>query len=53
MAETTMAKHCAVAMSEMVFLQSEFVEWITNNALETPALDKPKENLNTAVKAQF
>lgn len=46
LAETTMAKHCIVAKSEMIFLQSEFDELILKSGVKTPIIEKLKENLN-------
>lgn len=45
LAETTMAKHCASAKPEMIFLQQEFDELIIKSGIETPAIDKLKKNL--------
>lgn len=46
LAETTMAKHCAVAKSEMIFLQQEFDELINKSGIETPVTDQLKKNLS-------
>ncbi|WMJ77530.1 MULTISPECIES: ketopantoate reductase family protein [unclassified Sedimentibacter] len=45
LAETTMAKHCIVAKSEMIYLQEEFDELIRKSGVETPIIDKLKKNL--------
>lgn len=45
LAEITMAKHCIVAKNEMIFLQHEFDELIIKSYVETPAINKLKENL--------
>ncbi len=45
LAETTMAKHCAVAKPEMVFLQEEFDELINKSGIETPEINGLKINL--------
>lgn len=45
LAETTMAKHCVVAKSEMILLQQEFDELIVKSGIDTPAIDKLKKNL--------
>jgi 2-dehydropantoate 2-reductase len=45
LAETTMAKHCAVARQEMICLQSEFDYLIKQSGLPTPNIDKIKLNL--------
>ncbi len=45
LAETTMAKHCAVAKSEMIYLQQEFDELINQSGIETPVINRLKENL--------
>lgn len=45
LAETTMAKHCAAAKSEMIFLQQEFDELITKSGIAAPAIDELKKNL--------
>jgi len=45
LAETTMAKHCAVAKSEMIFLQKEFEELIVKSGIDTPEIDHLKKNL--------
>lgn len=45
LAETTMAKHCAVAKSEMILLQQEFDELIVKSNIDTPAIDDLKKNL--------
>jgi len=45
LAETTMAKHCAVAVSEMIVLQQEFDEMILKSGIGTPAIDQLKKNL--------
>lgn len=45
LAETTMAKHCVVAKSEMILLQQEFDELIVKSGIDTPATDKLKKNL--------
>lgn len=46
LAETTMAKHCVVAKSEMIFLQSEFDKLILRSGVKTPTIEKLKKNLN-------
>ena len=45
LAETTIAKHCAVAKSEMILLQQEFDELIVKSGIDTPAIDDLKKNL--------
>lgn len=45
LAETTMAKHCVVAKSEMLLLQQEFDELIVKSNIDTPAIDDLKKNL--------
>lgn len=45
LAENTMAKHCAVAKSEMILLQQEFDELIVKSNIDTPAIDDLKKNL--------
>lgn len=45
LAETTMAKHCVVAKSEMVFLQREFDELIIKSGIDTPSIDNLKMDL--------
>lgn len=45
LAETTMAKHCVVAKSEMILLQQEFDELIVKSNIDTPAIDDLKKNL--------
>lgn len=45
LAETTMAKHCVVAKSEMIQLQQEFDELIIKSGVNTPAIDELKKNL--------
>lgn len=45
LAETTMAKHCVAAKSEMIVLQKEFDELIVLSGLDTPAIDNLKNNL--------
>ncbi len=45
MAETTMAKHCAVAKPEMIALQQEFDELIKKSGVQTPCIDSLRENL--------
>jgi len=49
LAETTMAKHCAVAKPEMVFLQHEFDELITQSGMNTPTIDALKRNLQNDI----
>ncbi|MEK5027651.1 ketopantoate reductase family protein [Paenibacillus sp. FSL M7-1046] len=44
-AETVMAKHTAVAKSEMVCLQNEFDVLIMKSKMETPSIDKLRKNL--------
>lgn len=46
LAETTMAKHSAVARPEMVLLQQEFDTLIQKSGMATPAIDKLKKNLD-------
>lgn len=46
LAETTMVKHCIVAKSEMILLQSEFDVLIKKSRLATPNIDSLKVNLN-------
>ena len=45
LAETTMAKHCMAAKSEMICLQTEFDELIFKSGIDTPAIDNLKRNL--------
>jgi 2-dehydropantoate 2-reductase len=45
LAETTMAKHCTVAKSEMIFLQQEFDVLINKCGIETPVINLLKLNL--------
>jgi len=45
LAETTMAKHCVVAKSEMIFLQHEFDRLIEKSGINTPSIDKLKNSL--------
>lgn len=45
LAETTMAKHCVAARSEMVLLQKEFDELIDKSDIDTPAINHLKNNL--------
>lgn len=45
LAETTMAKHCVVAKSEMILLQQEFDELIVKSGIDTPAINELKKNL--------
>lgn len=45
LAEVTMAKHCAVAKTEMVFLQEEFDQLITKSRMKTPHIDALRQNL--------
>lgn len=45
LAETTMAKHCAVARPEMILLQSEFDKLIFKSGVKTPTIEKLKKNL--------
>lgn len=45
LAETTMAKHCVVAKSEMILLQQEFDELIVKSGIDTPTIDNLKKNL--------
>lgn len=45
LAETTMAKHCIAAKSEMKLLQQEFDELIIKSGIDTPAINKLKKNL--------
>lgn len=45
MAETTMAKHCVVAKSEMIALQQEFDKLIIKSGIPTPIMNKLRENL--------
>lgn len=44
-AETVMAKHTAVAKSEMVCLQNEFDMLIMKSKMETPSIDKLRKTL--------
>lgn len=46
LAETTMAKHCVAAKSEMILLQSEFDKLILKCGMKTPTIEKLKRNLN-------
>ncbi len=46
LAETTMAKYCVVAKSEMIYLQQEFDELIRKSGVQTPVIDKLKKNLD-------
>lgn len=45
LAETTMAKHCAVAKSEMVLLQQAFDVLIEKSGIDTPAINELRKNL--------
>lgn len=45
LAETTMAKHCIVAKTEMICLQKEFDVLINKSGLKTPNIDKLRDNL--------
>ncbi|BCN30902.1 ketopantoate reductase family protein [Anaeromicropila herbilytica] len=45
LAETTMAKHCIAARSEMIFLQQEFDTLIEKSGIKTPVIDRLKRNL--------
>lgn len=45
LAQTTMAKHCVVAKSEMIFLQKEFDELIVESGIDTPEINHLKKNL--------
>lgn len=45
LAETTMAKHCMAAKSEMLCLQTEFDTLIAKSHLHTPAIDRLRKNL--------
>lgn len=45
LAETTMAKHCLTAKSEMLYLQNEFDILIKSSGIKTPAIDKLRNNL--------
>lgn len=46
LAETTMAKHCVVAKSEMIVLQHDFDNLIEKSKVDTPKIRKLKVNLN-------
>ncbi len=45
LAETTMAKHCVTAKSEMVCLQQEFDVLIKKSGVDAPAISNLKKNL--------
>lgn len=45
LAETTMAKHCAVAYEEMYLLQQQFDELIEISGTKTPSINQLKVNL--------
>lgn len=45
LAETTMAKHCIAAKSEMIYLQQEFDALIEKSGIKTPVIDILKGNL--------
>ncbi len=45
LAETSMAKHCISAKSEMILLQNEFDKLIEKSKISTPAIDILKKNL--------
>jgi 2-dehydropantoate 2-reductase len=45
LAETTMAKHCVTAKSEMICLQQEFDELIMTSGIDTPAISNLKKDL--------
>ncbi|AEV29564.1 ketopantoate reductase [Sphaerochaeta pleomorpha str. Grapes] len=47
LAETTMAKHCIVATAEMSCLQAEFDTLIMQSHMQTPSIDRLRENLSS------
>ena len=49
LAETTMAKHCTVAREEMKCLQAEFDGLVLQSHIPTPAIDRLRKNLFSAI----
>ncbi len=53
LAEITIAKHCIVARTEMILLQSEFDKLIIESGMKMSLIEKLKKNLYIKIEYNF